>query len=105
MESDEQKVIEQEEKEVDLEDTKQYLHQFQSDFFKPLYEIFICYGHEDYNTKNEDEGSVNTSVAFDRTSRQTENARSQRERAVDEYENWQEMPHLELVNQLDSQLA
>ena len=49
-------------------------YMFYSSFFVPLYEIFICYGHEDFNDKNEDEGSINTSLAFEKLSKETENA-------------------------------
>ena len=87
------------------EDPKHYLHQFRSPFFVPLYEIFICYGHEDYNEKNEDEGSINTSMAFEKLSKETENAYTQREKGYGEYESWQEAPHVEFINQVDAQLA
>ena len=104
MESNEHKLIEKVEPDVE-EDPKHYLHQFSSPFFMPLYEIFICYGHEDYNDKNEDEGSINTSVNFEKVSRETENAYSQRDKGLGEYESWHGTPHLELINLLDSQLA
>jgi len=36
--------------------TRGPLHKFRSPIFKPLYELFICYGHEEYMDLREPEG-------------------------------------------------
>ena len=39
---------------IDQRKPKLHLHRYRSNFFKPLYEIFICYGHEEFFECKED---------------------------------------------------
>ena len=50
---------------------KLHLHRYRSSFFKPLYEIFICYGHEEFiDCKESEEDDLNFASIIDKLNRQ-----------------------------------
>ena len=53
--------VHEEIKQLQTENKLHYLHEFRSEVFQPLYEIFICYGQEEFHDMPRNEKITNQS--------------------------------------------